>query len=184
MIEDGVQIGNFCRILHNTIISRNTIIGNYVTIGCNCTIGNISFGYEQNERGVYKPLSHIGKVIICDHTIIHNNAYIDQAVTGSTIIGEEVKIDNLVRIGYNGLVIVNSSINGSTEVGENCWISPSVSINNALKIANDNMIGTGFIVVKDTLPFSCVAAAPARDYGWKCRCHKSTLSFFTNGHAT
>jgi UDP-3-O-[3-hydroxymyristoyl] glucosamine N-acyltransferase len=169
VIEDGVQIGNYCRILHNTVILRNTNIGNHVTIGCNCTIGSAGFGYEKNELGVYKQLPHAGNVLISDHVNIHNNSCIDRAVIGSTIIGEEVKIDNLVhiahgvRIGHNSLVIANAMVGGSTDIGENCWISPSVSLNNGLKIANENMIGTGAVVTKSTQTGKTYVGNPAAE---------------------
>jgi len=169
VIEEGVSIGNFCRILHNTVILRNTQIGNYVSIGCNCTIGNEGFGYEKDELGIYKQLPHAGNVTIGDHVNIHNNSCIDRAVIGSTIIGEDVKIDNLVhiahnvRIGRNSLIIANTMVGGSTDIGENCWISPSVSLNNGLKIANDDLIGTGAVVVKNTEAGKTYACNPASD---------------------
>jgi UDP-3-O-[3-hydroxymyristoyl] glucosamine N-acyltransferase len=169
IIDDDVSIGDSCSILHNTVILSNTKIGNNVMIGCNCTIGNDGFGYEKDDQGIFKPLLHIGNVIIEDNVNIHNNCCVDRAVIGSTVIGKEVKFDNLiqiahgVKIGYNSLVMANAMIAGSTEIGDNCWISPSASINNGLKIAEENLIGTGAVVVRNTEPGKVYAGNPATE---------------------
>ena len=74
---------------------------------------------------------------------------------GSTIIGENVKIDNLVHIshgviiGKNSLIIANSMIAGSAIIGEDVWIAPSTSIINKINIGNNSMTGIGTVVVKN-----------------------------------
>jgi len=156
IIEENCMIGDYCEILHNTCILADTKIGSYVTIGCNNTIGNYGFGYEKNEAGEYVVLDHIGNVIIHDYVEIHNNTCIDRGVMGSTEIFENVKIDNLVHIAHgvviekNSLIIANAMIAGSSLVGKNSWIAPSVSIKNKIKIAPNTITGIGAVVLKDT----------------------------------
>ena len=155
IIENNCIIGDKSVIGHNTVIHDCTIIGESVVIGSNCTIGGVGFGYEKNEREEYIALTHIGNVKIGNYVEIGNNTCIDRAVLGSTIIEENVKIDNLVHIahgvliGRNSLIIANSMIAGSVEIGENCWISPSASIKNKLFIANNSLIGMGAVVLKN-----------------------------------
>jgi len=136
VVDNDCLIGENVRIGHNTVILPSTIVGDNVSIGCNCTIGNTGFGYEKDNDGVYKKIAHLGNVIIEDNVDIGNNTCIDRAVLGSTIIGENTKIDNLVhiahgvKIGRNCLIIANSMIAGSVVIADNCHISPSVSILN------------------------------------------------------
>ena len=133
----------------------NTIIGNNVTIGCNNTIGGVGFGYEKDEFGEYKLIKHIGNVVINDGVEIGNNTCIDRGVIGSTIIGENCKIDNLVHIahgvniGKNSLIIANSMIAGSVTIGKNVWIAPSTSVINGAKIGDNSMTGIGTVVIRD-----------------------------------
>jgi UDP-3-O-[3-hydroxymyristoyl] glucosamine N-acyltransferase len=168
VIEDGVQIGENTFIDHNTVIKENTIIQSSVRIGCNTTIGNFGFGYQPNEQGVYEHIEHIGNVIIEDNTEIGNNVTIDKAVLGSTIIGTNVKIDNLVhiahgvKIGRNSLIIANAMIAGSVNIGENCWIAPSSSIIQKKNIGNNSIIGLGSVVIRDVADGDTVAGVPAK----------------------
>ncbi|MBL7799294.1 MAG: UDP-3-O-(3-hydroxymyristoyl)glucosamine N-acyltransferase [Chitinophagales bacterium] len=168
VIEEGVVVGENCYIGHHTVIHRNTVIGQNVTIGTHNTIGGVGFGYTKNSSGQYSRFAHLGNVVLESNVTIHNNTCIDRAVMGSTIISEGAKIDNLVHIahgvviGKNTLVIANSMIAGSTKIGENCWVAPSVSILNKLNIAEGSTIGMGAVVLKDVPANSVVFGNPAR----------------------
>jgi UDP-3-O-[3-hydroxymyristoyl] glucosamine N-acyltransferase len=152
-IGENVKMGKNVKIGHNTVIYDNTVIGNNVNIGCNNTIGGVGFGYEKDESGNYILIKHIGNVVIHDNVDIGNNICIDRAVLGSTIIGNNVKIDNLVhiahgvKIGENSLIIANSMIAGSTNIGKNVWIAPSTSIINKVNIGDNSMTGIGSVVI-------------------------------------
>ena len=155
VIGSHVTMGQNVKIGHNSVILDNTIIGSNVTIGCNNTIGGIGFGYEKDEFGEYQLIKHIGNVVINDGVEIGNNTCIDRGVIGSTIIGENCKIDNLVHIahgvniGKNSLIIANSMIAGSVTIGENVWVAPSTSIINGVKIGDNSMTGIGTVVIRD-----------------------------------
>lgn len=168
VIEEGSLIGDDCSIGHNTVIYRNTVIGNSVSIGANCTIGGPGFGYEKNETGEYEMLPHIGNVVIENNVEIANNVCIDRAVLSSTVLGENVKIDNLVHIahnviiGKNSLIIANAMIGGSTVIGENVWVAPSASIMNKINISNNVVVGMGAVVIKPVVENSVIAGNPAQ----------------------
>jgi UDP-3-O-[3-hydroxymyristoyl] glucosamine N-acyltransferase len=167
-IEEGCSIGNNTSIGHNTVILKNTIIGNNVKIGSNNTIGGVGFGYERDKEGEFSLIPHIGNVVIGDQVEIGNNTCIDRAVIGSTLLGENVKVDNLVHIahgviiGKNSLIIANAMIAGSTVIGENVWVAPSVSILNK-KIVEDNaLIGMGAVVVKNVKAGDTIVGNPGK----------------------
>ena len=170
VIGNNVTIGYNLKIGHNTVILDNTIIGNNVTIGCNNTIGGIGFGYEKDEFGEYKLIKHIGNVVINDGVEIGNNTCIDRGVIGSTIIGENCKIDNLVHIahgvniGKNSLIIANSMIAGSVTIGENVWVAPSTSIINGISIGNNSMTGIGALIIKEIKDSELHIGSPAKKY--------------------
>jgi len=168
VIEEGVVLGDNVIIGHNTVVKQGTKIGDNVKIGSNNTIGGVGFGYEINSKGFYDLLPHIGNVIIKANVEIGNNTCIDRAVLGSTIIGENVKIDNLVhiahgvKVGRNSLIIANSMVAGSVDIGENVWVSPSSSIMQKLKIEDDSLVGMGSVVIKDVEKSTIVAGVPAK----------------------
>jgi UDP-3-O-[3-hydroxymyristoyl] glucosamine N-acyltransferase len=167
VIEENCSVGDNTTILHNTSILSGTQIGNNVYIGCNNTIGNYGFGYEKNENGDYVLLQHSGNVVIQDNVEIHNNTCIDKGALGSTVIGENVKIDNLVHIahnvviGRNSLIIANAMIGGSAIIEENTWVAPSASIKNQIKISRGTTVGMSAVILKNTEPGSTMVGNPA-----------------------
>lgn len=169
VIEENCVIGNNAFIDHHTTIKEGTIIGKNVVIGSNNTIGGVGFGYEKDENEQYIFIPHIGNVIIEDNVEIGNNTCVDRAVLGSTILRENVKVDNLVHIahgvvvGKNSLVIANAMVAGSVIIGENTWVAPSSSILNQKKIGDNVTIGLAAVVVKDVEDSQTVIGSPAEE---------------------
>jgi UDP-3-O-[3-hydroxymyristoyl] glucosamine N-acyltransferase len=168
VIEKNCRLGIGVLIGSGTVIKEGTIIGNHVKIGANCTIGGVGFGYVKNDSGNYINIPHIGNVVIHDNVEIGNNTCIDKAVMGSTIIGKNTKVDNLVhiahgvKIGENSLIIANAMVAGSTNIGDNVWVAPSASILNKLSISNNSIIGMGSVIVKNVGESQVVVGNPGR----------------------
>jgi UDP-3-O-[3-hydroxymyristoyl] glucosamine N-acyltransferase len=156
VIEENCHIGKFVTIDHNTVIKAGTLIKDNVTIGANCTIGGVGFGYEKDTNGEYQQIHHIGYVEIGCHVEIGNNTCIDKGVLGATLIKNNAKIDNLVHIahgveiGENTLVIAHAMIGGSATIGNNVWVAPCASIINKASIAKDTLIGMGAVIIKSS----------------------------------
>lgn len=168
VIEDNVQIADFCEIGANTVIKKGSILQPNVNIGSNCTIGGIGFGYEKDDNGDFQLIHHLGNVFISENVDIGNNVCIDRAVIGYTLIGKNVKIDNLVHIAHgvkideNSLIIANAMIGGSVVIGKNVWVSPSVSVKQKLVIEDDALVGMGSVVLKDVNQKDIVVGVPAK----------------------
>lgn len=168
VVEENVTIGNNVTIGHNTVILAHTHIGNHVSIGNNTTIGGVGFGYEKDENGEYELIPHIGNVVIEDFAEIGNNVAIDRGVLGSTRIGKNVKIDNLVHIahgvdiGENSLVIANSMIAGSVKIGKNVWVGPSTSTIQNISIGDGVLTGVASNVIKNVEPDAVMVGNPAK----------------------
>jgi UDP-3-O-[3-hydroxymyristoyl] glucosamine N-acyltransferase len=168
VIEEGCVIGDNCVIGSHTILKRNTILGKAVKLGSNNTIGGVGFGYEKDLEGNYDLLPHLGNVEIEDFVEVGNNTCIDRAVMGSTKLGRNVKVDNLVhiahgvQIGENSLIIANAMIGGSTIIGKNVWFAPSASVLNKKTIADDAVIGLAAVVVKDVKQGEIIIGNPGK----------------------
>jgi len=135
VIGDDVQIGSNSTVGCGVIIERDCIIGSDVILGANVVIGSDGFGfYEDPYSHINKKIPQIGNVIIEDGVEIGSGCMIDRATAGSTIIGKNSKIDNLVHIGHNvhigenNLIIAQTGIAGSTIIGNNCRIGGQVAI--------------------------------------------------------
>jgi UDP-3-O-[3-hydroxymyristoyl] glucosamine N-acyltransferase len=148
-IGDSTSIESNCRIFDNVLI------GNNVTIHTGAVIGSEGFGYSKQSNGESEHFPHIGGVIIEDNVDIGANTCIDRGSLGNTIIGQGVKIDNLVHIAHNVVVeknayiIANAMIGGSTKIGESSWVAPGASLRDSIVIGKFATVGLGAVVTKN-----------------------------------
>ena len=168
VIEFGCLIQEGVIINHNTVIKKDTVIGRNSKIGSCCVIGGVGFGYERDKDGRYVFIPHIGNVKIGENVEIGNNTTVDRAVMGSTLIEDNVKIDNLVHIahgvhiGKNSLIIANAMVAGSVSIGENVWVAPSSSILNKVDIKSNSTIGMGAVVLKQVEEGDIIVGNPGK----------------------
>ena len=170
VIGPNVEIGKNTIIYSNNRIS-NTIIGNDTLIQSGCVIGDRGFGFTPNEK---IELFHVGNVIIGNNVQIGSNTTIDRALLDSTIINDNVRIDNLVHvahgvsIGDGTIVAAQVGIAGSSSIGKNCLIGGQVGISGHLKIGNNVTIAAKSGVTKHIKDKSIIAGFPAIDIkSWK-----------------
>ena len=155
LIGDNVTIGKNCVIHPNVIIHNDTIINDNVIIQSGAVIGSDGFGLVKHEDHWCK-VPHIGNVIIESNVEIGANTTIDRATLDSTIIRNNVKIDNLVHVAHNVIIGNNTAIAacvgiaGSTTIGKNCTIGGGAGINGHIEIA-DNIHINGMTMVTKSL---------------------------------
>lgn len=164
--------GGIVSLCVNTVLPtiqpiNDTTRNDVPVIGHGSVIGGAGFGYERGENGELIRIKHLGRVVIGHKVQIHNNVCIDRGVIGDTVIGDGVKIDNLVhiahnvKIGKNTLIVAGAVIGGSVEIGENCFIGMNASIKQKVKIGNNVTVGAGAIVLKDVPDDVTVIGNPA-----------------------
>ena len=173
---DHIILGPNVKIGKNTIIQSGCIISNSI-IGDNCLIqsgsiiGDSGFGFTPKSKIT---IHHVGNVCIGNNVHIGSNTTIDRAALDSTIIKNNVRIDNLVQIahgvsiGQNTIIAAQSGIAGSTIIGDNCIIGGQAGISGHLNIGNNVTIAAKSGVTKNLKNNSVVAGFPALDIRkWK-----------------
>ena len=83
-------------------------------------IGSDGFGFNIDNEGNQKKVSHNGNVVIEDNVEIGANCTIDRATLGSTILKKGVKIDNLIQIAHN---VENWRKYSHSWMYGNCWVN-------------------------------------------------------------
>ena len=123
-IADNVEIGEKCIIYPNVTIYRDCTIGDDCILHSGAVIGSDGFGFANTKEGKYIKIYQNGNVIIGNDVEIGSNTSIDRATFKSTLIGNGVRIDNLVHIGHNcvlkdGCILTGQvGLSGSTTLHE------------------------------------------------------------------
>jgi UDP-3-O-[3-hydroxymyristoyl] glucosamine N-acyltransferase len=133
-----VHIGRDCYIGPNATVTH-ALIGDHVTIHAGVAIGQDGFGFAMGKGGHLK-VPQIGRVIIQDGVEIGANTTIDRGALRDTVIGEGTKIDNLVQIGHNVVIgrhcviVAQTGISGSAELGDFVALGGQVGVVGHVKI--------------------------------------------------
>ena len=177
VIQKGTVMGNGCHFESHITISH-AILGNHVYIKPGARIGQPGFGFHMDEKGHFD-IPQLGRVIVGDHVHIGANTTIDRGSFADTIIGNGVRIDNLVQIahnvevGDNSVLVAQVGIAGSTKLGKFVIAAGQVGIAGHLKIGNEVKIAAQSGLMRDIGDKETVAGSPAvpvRDW------HKQTIA--------
>jgi|MGYP006411361411 UDP-3-O-[3-hydroxymyristoyl] glucosamine N-acyltransferase len=172
-IEKNCTIGKNVRIFSGAQILKGTIIGDHTIIHSGVVIGSDGFGYRVMKTGLYK-VPQIGIVRIGSHAEIGANTCIDRAANEETVIGNGVKIDNLVQIAHNvrigdsTAILAQTAIAGSVKIGVGCQIGGQVAIRDHITIGNGVKIVSKSAVMQNLKDGEVVAGIPSMPFAkWK-----------------
>jgi UDP-3-O-[3-hydroxymyristoyl] glucosamine N-acyltransferase len=188
-VEPGAVIGREARIGRGSTIAAGTVIGYRVTIGRSCyvgpgasvthaligdrvilhagvRVGQDGFGFAMSAGGHLK-VPQIGRVIIQDDVEIGANSCIDRGALKDTVIGEGTKIDNLVQIGHNVVVgrhciiVGQTGISGSTELGDFVVMGGQSGAVGHIKVGSGAQIAGAAHAKNDVPPGARMGGTPA-----------------------
>jgi len=161
-----VHIGRGCYIGPNVSLTH-ALVGNRVTIHAGVAIGQDGFGFAMGKAGHLK-VPQIGRVIIQDDVEIGANSTIDRGALRDTIVGEGTKIDNLVQIGHNVVIgrhcviVSQTGISGSSELGDFVALGGQVGVVGHVKIGAGAQIAGSSNVRGDVPPGARWGGTPAK----------------------
>ncbi|MGL4667870.1 MAG: UDP-3-O-(3-hydroxymyristoyl)glucosamine N-acyltransferase [Saezia sp.] len=144
-IGEGVTVGDDCRIAPQVSILYDCKIGHRCIINSGAVIGGDGFGFAPTAEGERRwiKIEQLGAVTLGDDVEIGSNTCIDRGAIDDTIIGDGVKLDNVIQIGHNvhigndTLMASCTGISGSTHIGERCIVGGAVGMAGHLQIADD-----------------------------------------------
>ena len=162
----GTTVGEDCRLYPHVSVRESTRIGNRTVIHNGAVIGSDGFGYVMHA-GAWQKVPQIGTVEIGDDVEIGANVTVDRARFGKTLIGNDVKIDNLVQIAHNVRIgdhtamAAQTAIAGSSTVGCYVQIGGQAGIAGHLSVGDQCVVGGGAGVTKSVPPQTFVSGYPA-----------------------
>ncbi len=145
-IYNNVKIGKNCKIYSNVVIREKVEIGDNVIIHGGAVIGADGFGFTRLSNGLPCKVPQKGCVKIGNNCEIGANTCIDRSTLDVTILGDYVKLDNLVQIGHNCIigdgtaVSALTGVSGSVKVGKNVIMGGQVGLADHIEITDGVMI--------------------------------------------
>jgi UDP-3-O-[3-hydroxymyristoyl] glucosamine N-acyltransferase len=142
IVSAGAVVGARTRLIANVFIGADCLIGEDCLFQPGAVIGGDGFGFAR-DGARWQKVPQLGRVVIGDDVEVGAGTTIDRGSLNDTVIGDGVKLDNLiqiahnVRIGENTAIAALAGIAGSTTVGKRCTIGGQAGINGHIEIADD-----------------------------------------------
>ena len=146
VIGDNVRVGDRTTLYAGVKVYADCVIGNDCILHAGAVIGADGFGFAPQD-GQYLKIPQIGNVVIGNNVEIGANTCIDRATMGSTCIGDNAKIDNLVQIAHNVTIgegtgmAAQVGIAGSAKVGRHCILAGQVGVAGHITVDDGTVIG-------------------------------------------
>ena len=152
-------VGRDCRVGADTRLGPHTSLMHGTRIGARCIVhpgavlGADGFGFAPTQSR-WEKIEQLGTVQIGDDVEIGANSCIDRGALGDTVIGDGVKIDNLVQIGHNVHVGAHTAmagcvgIAGSARIGAHCTLGGGAIVLGHLSLADHVNISAASVVMR------------------------------------
>lgn len=165
IIEDDVVIGDGCEIASSCLIAAGARLGKGVKVSHAAVIGtqpqDLKFGGE-------KTLAKVG-----DETVIREFVTINRGTKahGESTIGRNCLLMAYTHVAHDCIigdeVIMANAVNlgGHVEIDEHAIVGGMCPVHQFTKIGAHSMIGGGFRIVQDVVPYALMGGYPLKTVG-------------------
>ncbi len=155
VVGDRCELGAGTRLNANVTLCADTRIGARGLIHAGAVLGADGFGIARDDDRWIK-VPQLGGVRLGDDVEVGANTAIDRGAIDDTMIGDGVKLDNLVQVGHNVRIGEHTviagcvAIAGSATIGKRCMIGGAAGIVGHIELADDVVV-TAFTFVGHSL---------------------------------
>jgi len=166
-VGHDVSIGADCLLYPHVSIRERCRVGDRVILHNGTVIGSDGFGYTVDDKGVRTKIPQIGIVVIGDDAELGANVTVDRARFGKTVIGNGVKVDNLVQIAHNvvigdhAVLVAQVGVAGSSTIGPHVVLAGQVGVSGHLEIGAGAIVGAQSGISKSVAPGAMMFGTPA-----------------------
>jgi UDP-3-O-[3-hydroxymyristoyl] glucosamine N-acyltransferase len=156
IVEALACVGAGTRVGPRVHIGRRCLVGARCTLHPGVVIGADGFGFAPSD-GRWEKIAQLGAVRIGDDVEIGANTCIDRGALEDTVIGDGVKLDNLVQIGHNVQVGPHTAmagcvgVAGSARIGAHCSIGGGAIVLGHLELVDHVQISAATVVTRSIL---------------------------------
>ena len=153
VVEKGARIGEGSWLKAHVTLGADCSIGEYCILHAGVVVGADGFGFAPID-GRWEKIEQLGAVRIGNHVEIGANSCIDRGALEDTVIGDGVKLDNLVQIGHNVQVGDHTAmagcvgVAGSAVIGAHCTLGGGAIVLGHLTLADSVHISAASVVMR------------------------------------
>jgi UDP-3-O-[3-hydroxymyristoyl] glucosamine N-acyltransferase len=153
-------VGAHTRLHPRAMLADACVIGERCTVHGGVVIGADGFGFAPGgpaHGGAYVKIEQLGIVRIGNDVDIGANTCIDRGAIGDTVIGNGVKLDNLIQIAHNVQVGDHTAmaafvgIAGSAKIGAHCMLGGACRIYGHIQIVDHVFVDTCAVISRSIL---------------------------------
>lgn len=145
VLGDGVRLGERCVVHARVTFYAGARAGARCIFHSGAVIGADGFGFVM-EGGRYEKFPQVGAVVLGDDVEVGANSTIDRAALGVTLVGDGVKLDNMVHIGHNCRIGKHVVMAAQTGIGGGSTIEDYVVLGGQVGIADNVTVKARAIV--------------------------------------
>jgi len=156
VLEAGVSVGSGTRLYSHVTVRESCTLGARCIVHPGVVIGADGFGFAPHQ-GEWIKIEQLGAVRIGDDVEIGANCCIDRGALDDTVIGNGVKLDNLIQIGHNVKIGDHTAmagcvgVAGSATIGARCTVGGGAIVLGHLTLADGVHISAASVVTRSIL---------------------------------
>jgi UDP-N-acetylglucosamine acyltransferase len=165
IIENNVKIGDDTKIADNVLIKEGTTIGKENKI-CHCTlIGGDpqDLSYKGWKSGVEIGDNNTLREFVTIHKASKKNKL--TKIGNNCFLMAYVHIAHDCSVGNNVIIANATQMGGFVTVEDNAFLSALIPIHQFSKVGGFSIVGGGYRIDKDVIPYALAGGEPLRLYG-------------------
>lgn len=154
LVGDGVSIGAGALLHAGVKIYDGCTIGARAILHSGAVIGADGLGFARDADKRWVKIPQIGGVVIGDDVEIGANTTVDRGALEDTVIGNGVKLDNLIHVAHNchigddTIMAAMVGMAGSTTIGKRVQAGGKAGFSGHLQVCDDVVVSADTNVTK------------------------------------
>ena len=156
VIGDDAVVGDDSLLHARVTIGERCVLGQRCILHSGAVVGADGFGFAP-DQGRWEKIEQLGAVHIGNDVEVGANSCIDRGALEDTVLGDGVKLDNLVQIAHNVQVGAHTAmagcvgVAGSARIGAHCTVGGGAIVLGHLQLVDQVHISAATVVTRSIL---------------------------------